>query len=358
VDTVTHALLGAAVVRATAPRGPEPPRIDPGTRTLIGALAAAFPDVDYLSFWNSPLTFLAEWHRGPTHSLVLVPVWALLLGFAFALAYRRREPRPPFAMLASLCALAVVSHIASDVLTAYGTGVLYPFCDFRFGLGATFVIDPYFTAIVIAALVASLWWTPRLSARVGLLALSGYLTSQILLQQQATALGREYAQAQGLENASVHAFAQPLSPFNWLIIVAAASHYHVALVNLAATQVPVSPSAPGSFPQRLQSAYRPARFLAWQVHHRYGEDVQRRQLVKDAWQHPAFREFRFFARFPALYRLDEGSRGTCVWYTDLRYVLPELMPAFRYGMCRSDGGGWEPYRLRRFTTDEREYLGS
>ena len=81
-------------------------------------------------------------------------------------------------------------------------------------------------------------------------------------------------------------------------------------------------------------------------------------MIEQAWRQPAFVKFRRFAKFPVLYRLDRRDRQTCVWFTDLRYVLPGLTPPFRYGLCRQDDAPhWQLYRLRRFTVDERQRLG-
>jgi inner membrane protein len=81
------------------------------------------------------------------------------------------------------------------------------------------------------------------------------------------------------------------------------------------------------------------------------------EIVEQAWQQPAFAPFRRFAKFPVMYRLDRQERQTCVWFTDLRYVLPGLTPPFRYGMCiKDDTAHWQLYRLRRFTENERQRL--
>jgi inner membrane protein len=110
MDTLTHALIGALVVRATRPRPGRSGRIDSGTALLAGGLAAAFPDIDYLSFWVAPLTCLAAWHRGPTHSLLMAPVWALLLGIVVAALFRKPGDWRSFA---GISLLALLSHINS-----------------------------------------------------------------------------------------------------------------------------------------------------------------------------------------------------------------------------------------------------
>ncbi len=355
MDTLTHALIGATFVRATTPAMSESTGVDLKTRTLVGGLAAAFPDIDYLSFWIAPLTFLAQWHRGPTHSLVLLPIWALLLGLTFAFLFHNRKN---WRVFVAICALALLSHIASDLITAYGTQILSPISNFRVAFATTFVIDPYLSAIVIIALIATLLSRKAMAARLGLLVLAGYLGLQVVLQQQAKTLGEDYVRSQGLEKVSVHALPQPLSPFNWMVIVTEGQRHHVSLVNLAAERAKAQWYSRLGWLGQLQSAYRPRNALIWSVRDQYGLDANLRYLAKEVWNQQSFSQFRQFAQFPALFRIDENGEDLCVWYTDLRYVLPSLTPPFRYGMCGSGSvDTWGLFRLRRFTYDERQYLG-
>jgi len=66
-------------------------------------------------------------------------------------------------------------------------------------------------------------------------------------------------------------------------------------------------------------------------------------------------EFRRFAVYPVLYRIDRDAQATCVWFSDLRYHISNMIPSFRYGMCRNekDNQGWQRYRLRYFTANDR-----
>jgi inner membrane protein len=81
---------------------------------VLGAIAAAFPDIDFAGFLVDPLAFLAHWHQGPTHSLVLLPLWAAALGSAFAALAKRR---PALAEAALVSAMGLATHIATDVIT-------------------------------------------------------------------------------------------------------------------------------------------------------------------------------------------------------------------------------------------------
>jgi inner membrane protein len=149
-----------------------------------------------------------------------------------------------------------------------------------------------------------------------------------------------------------------LSPFNWLIIVSEGERHHVTVANLAFMQERLRLAERLGWLGRLWAAYRPPQALAWITHHLRGSQPRHQDLAEQAWRQHAFDAFRRFAKFPALYRIDRFDAETCVWFTDLRYVLPGLTPPFRYGMCRSDADlDWELYRLRRFTHDTRHFLG-
>jgi inner membrane protein len=92
MDTLTHALSGALLARATAPATPKPSTLTLGERTVVGFLAASFPDIDWIILPLSPLMFLNV-HRGVTHSLLMLPVWAVILSaiFAFAFTHLRKQ---------------------------------------------------------------------------------------------------------------------------------------------------------------------------------------------------------------------------------------------------------------------------
>ena len=351
MDTVTHAMLGALAVQ-TGARAEH--RLSLRERTLLGAAAAAFPDIDYLGFWLNPLTFLVEWHRGPTHSLVLLPLWALLLGGAYTAVARRRQA---FGETLIVCTLGLVSHIATDIITVYGTRIFFPLSEWQASLGTTFVIDPFFTGIIVLAL-GLVWWRPgRRIAPLGLLLLCLYVGGQVLLKQQALRLGHESARAHGIEKYTLAALPQPFSPFNWKLILTQGPWYYQANVNLAG-HPPLLPVLIGG--QRLRAmaaAYKPAEALAWERRHRFGERKDKRDLVETVWRHPDLAPFRRFAVYPGLARIDMDRQETCIWFTDYRYDLPVLPPSFRFGLCRhSPAHPWRLYRIRYFSENERQRI--
>src|SRR5688500_14607671 len=111
MDTLTHALSGALIARAAAPKD-APPRSLP-RRVAAGFFACAAPDLDFVIGFVGPLEYLLS-HRGVTHSVLLLPLWALVL--SWLLAKILREPRG-WRALYGVCALALFAHIVGDYIT-------------------------------------------------------------------------------------------------------------------------------------------------------------------------------------------------------------------------------------------------
>lgn len=351
VDVVTHALLGATLARAT---GSERARLSGRERLLLGGAAAGFPDIDFIAFPVSPLLFLADWHQGPTHSLLLMPLWALLIGGAFVLVARRSGV---LAEAVRVSALGLASHIAADLITAYGTAVLYPLSEARFSLGTTFVIDPLLTLIVALGLGLSLWIRRPPAAGLGLAVVCAYVGAQAFLYQRAIDVGREAVRDHGLGVERLSVVPQPFSPFNWKLIGTRGAERFVAHVNLAGHPSWV-PSLPGL--RRFAAtadAYRSPSELSWKRRQLYGDEPRDQALIESLWSDPRFNAFRRFAVHPALSRIDRDGDEACVWFTDLRYDLPALPDTFRFGFCR-DGAGqpWQLHRLRYFSDRSRQAL--
>jgi inner membrane protein len=346
LDTLTHALMGAHAARLGTSADAQ---LSTRARLLLGSIAAAFPDVDFIGFLVDPLRFLAHWHQGPTHSLFLLPFWALLLATAWCAATRRWQA---FREAVVVCGLGLASHIVLDVITVYGTQVLYPFSDRRFSLGTTFVIDPLFTAIIAISLAASLRSGGRRIAAIGLLLLGVYVGMQWLLRLQALRLASEAAHHQVIERGPVTALPQPFSPFNWKLVATQPQGLRVAHVNLVGHPALVPPLAGLARWHAIARAYAPPQRLVWERRSLFGDEPQVRALAQPLWQRPDFAAFRHFAIHPALSRADLGEQSRCVWFTDLRYDLPGLPDTFRYGYCQVPSGApWQLFRLRYFTRD-------
>src|SRR6266581_9492299 len=196
MDTLTHALSGALLARATAPRD-APPHSLP-RRVAAGFLACAAPDLDFVIGFVGPVEYMMH-HRGVTHSLLLLPLWALVL--SWLLAKILREPRG-WRALYGVTALSLGLHIAGDVITSYGTMVLAPFSDWRAAIGTTFIIDLWFSGIILAGLVGSaVLFRSRLPAVAGCALLVAYVGLQHVQRQHALEFAEQFVMTKGISGA-------------------------------------------------------------------------------------------------------------------------------------------------------------
>jgi len=344
-------VLAARVVAPVAvSRGLEAPVV-PGVAAClaVGFFSAAFPDLDSLLALVSPVAYLVG-HRGLTHSLLMLPVWAALLAWLFSGFGRRREYLKPF-FIVSAAALAV--HVAGDLITTFGTMLLQPLSDRRFALSTTFIIDLWFSGIALAAVVATLllarWRWPAVA---GLLLLCGHVAFSALQHDRAIEVGLARAAANGWSDAKVSVVPRPVSPFNWMVVVEHGESYEVAQVNLRRTELLVAGEDAG-FVRRLDAAYRPVAQATWAPASRFGLDQDAREIAQAAWDEPAFGVMRWFYALPALYAIQRTTGEQCAWFQDLRFSVPGrgTVP-FRYGMCRaSPSAPWQ--RLEMVGEDGR-----
>jgi membrane-bound metal-dependent hydrolase YbcI (DUF457 family) len=154
MDTITHGIAGALIGKAVF-RGENlfTSRFWNRGRIITWSLmlGAIFPDADTLRdvFSNNQLLMIT-WHRSITHSLVLLPVWALFLaGFTRGLARWRAWDAPSFGALTAIYATGILSHILLDLVTTFGTMIWSPLRWSRPAWDLIFIVDFTFTAILL-----------------------------------------------------------------------------------------------------------------------------------------------------------------------------------------------------------------
>ncbi|HEX9610856.1 MAG TPA: metal-dependent hydrolase [Gemmatimonadales bacterium] len=333
MDTLTHALSGALLARATVSKD-APPRSIP-RRVAAGFFAAAAPDLDFVLAFVSPLVYL-EQHRGPTHSVLLLPLWALLL--SWVLAKILREPRG-WRALYGVSALGLGAHILGDLVTSFGTLILAPLSYARFGWGTTFIVDLWFTGIILAGLLVSLARRhSRVPAVAASLVLVAYVGFQAVLKEQALDYARAHAQRQGWSGVELAVMPRAVSPFNWTVYASDEAAHRFAHVNLRRKD-PLPPAH--DFIGRMDAAFQPLAHARWETRERYGASEAEQRIARAAWSSDALGFMRWFADKPAFDGLSAGS--TCAWFVDLRFLNPgrDWLP-FQYGACREAPG--EPWR--------------
>ena len=154
MDTITHGIAGALIGKAVF-RGEDLFASHPMNRGRIITwslmLGAIFPDSDVLrDFFSSDRLLIITWHRSITHSLLLLPLWALLLaGITRAFAGWRKWEAPSFAALSAIYAAGILSHILLDLVTTFGTMSWSPLQWARPAWDLIFIVDFTLTAILL-----------------------------------------------------------------------------------------------------------------------------------------------------------------------------------------------------------------
>jgi len=154
MDTITHGIAGALIGKAVF-RGEDMFASHPMNRGRIITwslmLGAIFPDSDVIrDIFSHDRLLVITWHRSITHSLVLLPLWALLLAaITSVFAKWRKREAPSFAALSAIYAVGILSHILLDLVTSFGTMIWSPLEWSRPAWDLIFIVDFTLTAIFL-----------------------------------------------------------------------------------------------------------------------------------------------------------------------------------------------------------------
>ena len=173
MDTITHGIAGALIAKAifrgedlfgAGPRrtyvaeknGPKDLPLQRTTRermvTWSLMLGAIFPDSDvFRDMFSHDKLLIVTWHRSITHSLILLPLWALLLAWiTHAFCKWRKWEAPSFAALVGIYAVGILSHILLDLVTTFGTMIWSPLEWARPAWDMIFIVDFTLSGILLA----------------------------------------------------------------------------------------------------------------------------------------------------------------------------------------------------------------
>jgi inner membrane protein len=317
VDPVTHVASGLLLSQLI----PAPSR---GWAAVAGVILAVLPDLDYFLGMNDRFAYI-RYHRAFTHSLLAVPLWSLMVA-----AVGRVLGGPRWFQPLLLLGLAVLlTHLLLDLATSYGTQLLSPFSRRKFTLDWIFIIDPYFTFLLLAGGLAALL-SPAWGRRAGAACLAGaaaYLLICGYYHHQALTLARQVFRSEAQAGATVAALPQPFSCRRWQLIAARPEEIKQALVQLPFAAWTRSPGEikEVQLTKAVSSSLRAP-----------GEGYQPPEgLIVQDWRAaagtlpPFSPEARHlldlyldFARFPLLTRAGPQGDGLLLEWVDLRFSVP------------------------------------
>nr|WHW29746.1 putative metal-dependent hydrolase [uncultured bacterium] len=186
MDPVTQGALGAALPQSIA--RPQQLRV----AALVGMLAGMAPDLDILiRSGHDPLLFL-EFHRQFTHSLIFIPVGALIVA-AFCHAVFAKRWQLPFRFTLLFSLLGYATHALLDACTSYGTMLLWPFSQERFSWDTVSVVDPLVSLPLLALVALAAHRRKPVFAALGVAWVIAYQAAGYAQQQRAETAARELA---------------------------------------------------------------------------------------------------------------------------------------------------------------------
>lgn len=222
MDPVSQAAFGAAWAQQAA----KPGKLK--VAGAVGAVSGMTPDLDTLIRSSTdPLLFL-EFHRQFTHSLIFIPVGALICAGAF---YWFVRARLTFLQTYLFCFLGYASHGVLDACTSYGTQLFWPFSDERVAWSNISVFDPMFTLPIIALVVlAAIRRRPRL-ARWALVWAAAYLSLGVVQRERAESIGEVLAASRGHAPQRLEAKPSLASLLLWKVIYEHDGRFYVDAVH-------------------------------------------------------------------------------------------------------------------------------
>lgn len=188
MDPITHGLIGATATQSFSNNQ------NIRQVTFVGFFSALLPDLDVLiSSANDPLLNI-EFHRQFTHSLVFIPVGALV---ATLLIWWLVKKQLSFKESYLFSLLAYGTACLSDAATSYGVQLLWPFLDARYSWNLISIFDPLFSLILILGVGFAFYKRKPLFAWAGFVWLTIYLAFGFFQHNKAEKVAHQFASKQG-----------------------------------------------------------------------------------------------------------------------------------------------------------------
>lgn len=234
MDPISQASLGASLSQSFAKNNSMQ-----FSALVIGALAGMAPDLDILiRSATDPILFL-EFHRQFTHSLIFIPIGALLCSLVFypLMHLRWLQTKWPAAKLSFtqiylFSFLGYATHGLLDACTSYGTQLFWPFSSERFAWNIVSIIDPLFTLPVIFFISLAAYRKKVRYARIAFVYAVLFLSLGVLQYQRAEQAVTALAEQRGHQVERVHLKPSFANRHVWKMIYEYDGRYYVDAVKL------------------------------------------------------------------------------------------------------------------------------
>lgn len=234
MDSLTHALTGAIIGHALG-------NSKMGTKAMvIGAIAANIPDFDaaFTPFFDPVEAMFI--HRGFSHSLLLMFIGSVFLGYLLSRYYKSRHP---FGFWWLQVLIPWLSHLLMDIFNTYGTGILEPFSSVRISFDSMAIIDTNLLVILVLTLSAIIFLREKFRFQKRFIALLGlslgllYFLLNVYIKLSLEREVRDRLEAAGVDFTRIHSTPLPLTNLVWMVVVEDSSGYRVSQVNIIKKQI-------------------------------------------------------------------------------------------------------------------------
>lgn len=314
-------------------------------RPLAGAVAGAFPYIDYI-FWFFGPTFYAQHHFAETWSVYLLPFFGAGLAWVFGMASRK-----PWLHFLPITITALFVTLLLGALTEQGIRLYTPFSQNYVAGQIVYSFDlVVFVALFFAAILCFLLkrWQRDLS-RVVLVLLVAYMFVLTTFHAKAEAFARNYQRAMDLDVIRTEVMPQPLSPLNWRIIIHTTDgRLHDTLVSLGTGAGKTGKEAQNRT-ERVAALYKPLDEAVWRIYRRFGK-APISNIARAAWvSHVDNRVFRWKMRYTVVRDVVEFEGQDCVRFRDLRAEGAKRDYVGTFLLCPplEDASDWRFYQANR-----------
>jgi len=354
-------------------------------------LGAVFPDTDVLrDIFSHDKLLVVTWHRSITHSLVMLPLWALLLAWITrGFCNWRKGEAPSFAALSLIYGAGILSHILLDLVTSFGTMIWSPLEWSRPAWDLIFIIDFTLSAILLLPqLLAWVYSQPGKTLRRGAGLCVVFLPVPLVIARMAEAAEAPVSNRTTLLAMIVLAcvFLLPAirqwglrvpygawnrAGFGASLVYVALSFFahrgvlariekfaqldHLQVESIGALPLPPSlwhwdglvRTERGVYELRMDLSNKAASDAELLAHeHRYYPDAPPNSYIEAAMRLPEVQKFLWFARFPVTGFHKEGNQAI-VEIRDVRFaqIRRDRPSSFTYRVCFDASGnllsqGW------------------
>jgi inner membrane protein len=216
MDPVTHTLAGITLSNLTAKRT---------SFFWLLVISSVLPDIDYVTrMWG--LDIFLRYHRGITHGILALIAGPLFISAIFRIIYGSG-----FLSYLTLSLIGYGIHLIMDLTNQYGTRILSPFDWDQYSLGLTFIIDPYVSLALLAAVITTRLFRMKRFAisLVAILFIVGYVGSKAVLKTSAA-----YFLKERVEHKQVHLAPLPNDFLRWWYVAENLDDIQIGLVDLSA----------------------------------------------------------------------------------------------------------------------------